>query len=303
MQHRFDVAPEPCDLTALLQQVIALVQPQVAAKGLRLEADLQPCPAPLSLDSTRMSQVIANLLSNAIKFTPSGGTITVRLLDAPTQVQIQVSDTGQGILAERLPYIFERFWQADSSNTRPAGGLGLGLFLVKSIVEAHGGTVTAHSPGVGQGATFTITLAKAIAAPTQPTPPAPETALDLGGIRILLVEDDALASAAIAFALRHFGAIVTTAQSAAEALDRLTQELPNLIVSDIGLPNVNGYDLIRQIRALPPERGGQLPAIALSGYADQQSANAALEAGFQAHLSKPVDNHKLIAQISSLVRG
>jgi len=301
VQHRFEIAPESCDLPDLLQQAIALMQPQVAAKGLQLEVDLQPCPEPLSLDATRISQVISNLLSNAIKFTPSGGTITVRLIDAPTQVQLQVRDTGQGILPERLPHIFERFWQADSSKTRQAGGLGLGLFLVKSIVEAHGGTVLAESPGVEQGATFTITLPKVISEPAQSAAPAPVTDMNLSGVCILLVEDDALTAAAISFTLKHFGAIVITAQSAAEALERLTQERPNLIVSDIGLPNVNGYDLIRQIRALPPEQGGQLPAIALSGYADQQSVNAALEAGFQAHLSKPIEPDTLIPQIATLV--
>jgi len=303
VQHRFEIAPEPCDLMALLQQAISLIQPQAVAKGLQLEADLQPCPELLSLDPTRMSQVFANLLSNAIKFTPSGGSITVRLIDAPTQVQIQVSDTGQGILAERLPHIFERFWQADSSNTRQTGGLGLGLFLVKSIVEAHGGTVAANSPGVGQGATFTITLPKVISEPTQPAAFAPEGEMDLGGISILLVEDDALTSTAISFVLEHHGVIVTTARSAAEALASLTQALPDVIVSDIGLPNVNGYDLMRQIRALPPEQGGQLPAIALSGYADQRSVNAALAAGFQAHLGKPIQPDKLIAQIAALIRA
>ena len=164
VQQRFEIAPTPCHLMTVLEQAIAQVQPQIAAKELQFDVALQTSATLLRLDITRMGQVFANLLSNAIKFTPSGGSITVHLLDAPTQVQIQVSDTGQGILPERLPYIFERFWQADTSNTRQTRGLGLGLFLVKSIVEAHGGTVTAQSPGVGLGSTFTVTLPKAIAA-------------------------------------------------------------------------------------------------------------------------------------------
>ncbi len=313
VQQRFEIAPEPCDLTALLQQAIVLVQPQIAAKGLQLETDLQPCPKPLSLDVTCMSQVFANLLLNAIKFTPSGGTITVRLLDAPTQVQIQVSDTGQGILSDRLPHIFERFWQADSSNTRQTGGLGLGLFLVKSVIEAHGGTVTAHSLGQGQGTTFTIVLPKAIAASAAPSvAPSVEasvqpiasrrtTATVLSGVQILLVEDDEMTATVIGFALEGYGARVTTVSSAAAALATLSQALPNLIISDIGLPNVSGYDLMRQIRALPPERGGRVPAIALSGYTDVQSANAALAAGFQAHLNKPVDLQQLIDRVSTVI--
>lgn len=302
VQHRFEIALEPCNLTALFQQVIALVQPHIAAKELHLEVDLPTSLEALSLDPTRMTQVFTNLLSNAIKFTPSGGSVAVRLIDAPTQVQIQVSDTGRGILPERLPHIFERFWQADSSNTRQVSGLGLGLFLVKSIVEAHGGTVVADSAGVGQGATFTITLPKAIAELVQPASPAPVTEMDLGGIRILLVEDNADTSKVISLALERYGVIVTTAQSAAEALERLTQELPDLIVSDIGLPDVNGYDLMRQIRALPPKQGGELPAIALSGYADPRSVNTALEAGFQTHLSKPLVLDELIASVAVIAR-
>lgn len=302
VQQRFVVAPEPCDLTILLQRAIAQVQPQVQQKGLQLEADLQLCSAPLPLDPTRIRQAISNLLDNAIKFTPSGGRITLRTIDAPTQVQVKVSDTGAGIAPDQLPYIFERFRQADSSMTRRSGGLGLGLFLVRSIVEAHGGTVVADSPGLNQGATFTMTLPKREAISAAPSPAAPMSAISLDGIHILLVEDDPLVSMVIPLALEQAGAIVTTVQSAAEALAKLTQERQNLLISDIGLPDITGYDLIRQIRVLPPEQGGNLPAIALSGYADQRSVDRAWEAGFQAHLKKPVDLEELKASVSNLVQ-
>jgi two-component system CheB/CheR fusion protein len=302
VQQRFEIAPEPCDLRAVLQQTIDQAQPQIVNKGLHLEADLQPCPEGLSLDPLRISQVLSNLLSNAIKFTPRGGQISVRLIDTPTQVQIQVSDTGQGIRPARLPYIFDRFWQADSSNTRQAGGLGLGLFLVKALTEAHGGTVSATSPGEGHGATFTICLPKAVEERVLPAQPAPITEQSLEGIRILLIEDDAMTSASITVVLEQADAIVTTAQSAAEALQRLPQDRPDLLISDIGLPDIDGNNLMRQIRSLPPEQGGDLPAIALSGYADQRSIATALQAGFQSYLSKPVDIEELITQVSILVR-
>ncbi|MGI0494083.1 ATP-binding protein [Alkalinema pantanalense CENA528] len=318
IQQRFEIVPQACDLPAVLRQAIDLLQPQMAAKGLHLAIDFQPCPVQLKLDSTRISQAFLNLLSNAIKFTPSGGTITVLLTDTLTQVQVQVRDTGEGIAADQLPYVFERFQQADSSNTRRAGGLGLGLFLVRSIVEAHGGTVVADSSGVGQGATFTITLPKVTA--TLPTTIAPReqfslapvamtkrftersTDLTLAGIKILLVDDDEMTLVAISFALQQFGAIVTSVYSAREAMEQLSQELPDIIISDVGLPDINGYDLIRRIRALPPEQGGQLPAISLSGYADQQSVDLALNAGFQVHISKPMDIDELIAWVLRLIQ-
>lgn len=309
VQQRFEIARQPCDLTRLLQQTITQVQPQIQQKGLQLETDLQPCSDPLLLDSTRILQAVSNLLVNAIKFTPSGGHITLRSIDAPTQVQIQVSDTGAGIVPEQLPYIFERFRQVDSSNTRRTGGLGLGLFLVKSIIEAHRGRVMAESPGLGQGATFTIIIPKGIfesdsseSDSVEPASPTPASENSLEGIQILLVEDDVLTARAISFSLERFGAIVITAQSATEALARLSQALPNLLISDIGLPDCNGYDLMRQVRALPPEQGRQLPAISLSGYADQQSVQLALEAGFQAHLGKPIDIDELIACVLRLTQ-
>lgn len=299
---RFELALGACDIRALIQQVVSSVQPQIQQKGLHLETDLQPCPASLQLDSTRILQVLTNLVTNALKFTPEGGRITLRLIDTATQVQVQVSDTGEGIAPDQLPHIFEKFRQVDSSITRRSSGLGLGLFLVRSIVEAHGGTVTADSSGIGQGATFTLTLPKQEAAPEVASPDLPlPTVNALDGIHILLVEDDELVTTVISLALEQFGAIVTTVHSAVEALEHLTQALPNVLISDIGLPDVNGHDLMRQVQALTLKSGEQLPAIALSGYADQQIVNTSLEAGFQFHLGKPVDINELIACISNLV--
>lgn len=304
VQQRFEITPQPCDLPQLLQQAIDLCQPQIEEKGLHLEVDLQPCPDPLNLDPTRISQVFLNLLSNAIKFTPPGGHITLRLRDTPNnQVQVQVSDTGQGVTADLLPYIFVRFRQGDSSNTRRTGGLGVGLFLAQSIIQAHGGTLTANSPGEGQGVTFTITLPKTVTQLRPPSLPPATAKIDLDGVKILLVEDDAMTSMAIAFALERFGATVIPVRSAAEALAQLTQEIPDLLISDIGLPDTNGYELLQQIRALSPEQGGQLPAIALSGYADPQTVARAEEAGFQSYLSKPVDIDQLVICVSGFPKS
>ncbi|MGG6296818.1 chemotaxis protein CheB [Leptolyngbya sp. AN02str] len=303
VQDRFQVALQPSDLTTLLQQAIAQLQPQMQAQGLQLETDLQACPEQISVDPTRISQVFSNLLVNAIKFTPRDGRIIVRLLNGPNQVQVQVQDTGKGISRDLLPHVFERFRQSDASNTRREGGLGLGLFLVQSIMTAHKGTVEAHSPGEGQGSTFTVTFPKdhTISVPIA-APAVPISKISLDGVKVLLVEDDEMSSIAISFALQQFGATVTKASSVTDALEQLRQELPNLIVSDIGLPNINGYDLMRRVRALSPEAGGLIPAIALSGYADQETINTALEVGFQVHLSKPADIDRLITHIFNLVQ-
>ncbi|MEO1093482.1 MAG: chemotaxis protein CheB [Cyanobacteria bacterium J06638_28] len=305
IQGRFQINPQSTDLADLLMQAIALMQPQIEAKGLQLEVELTSGLERLAVDPERMAQVFGNLLSNAIKFTPSGEHITVRLTDSPSQVQVQVQDTGQGIAPDMLPHIFDRFSQGDASITRREAGLGLGLFLVHSIVEAHEGTVEAASLGVGQGATFTITLPKMATAeviqPSALTTPTTENFLD--GIRILVVDDDAISLHLLQVFLENLGATVLTASFAAEALTIITRESLDLLVSDIGLPEVNGYELMRQVRALPAEQGGQLPAIALTGYASSQDIQAATEAGFQRHLAKPVINfNDLAATIYQLIR-
>ncbi|MEO1144355.1 MAG: ATP-binding protein [Cyanobacteria bacterium J06638_22] len=305
VQERFQINRQPMDLTEMLRRVITLVQPQALEKGLQLETALESGVDMLALDPVRMEQVFSNLLSNAVKFTPSGGCITVQLTDSPSQVQVQISDTGQGITPEALRYIFERFRQVDASNTRREGGLGLGLFLVRSIVEAHGGTVVAESPGEGQGSKFTLTLPKAEAAePIRSTafPTRPAIDVSLEGVRILLVEDNKVTLQIFKAFLEAEGAVVFTAQSAPEALEIIAREPLDILISDIGLPEVNGYEFIRQVRSRLPEQGGQLPAIAVTGYVTEQDAETAIEAGFQLHLRKPVKFESLALAVFSLLQ-
>ncbi|MEO1070218.1 MAG: ATP-binding protein [Cyanobacteria bacterium J06638_6] len=304
VQDRFQIAPQATDLTALVEQAVTLAQPQITDQELQLEVNLEPCSDLLAVDPARMTQAISNLLLNAIKFTPTGGRITVQLTYMPSQVRIQVSDTGRGITPEVLPSIFDRFRQADASITRREGGLGLGLFLVRSIVEAHGGSVQAVSPGVGQGATFTLVLPKVVAASdqTESSPPSTPPEVSIAGIRILIVEDTEDNRVMYAFALEELDAIVLTASSAPEALNILAAQAVDVLVSDIGLPDIDGYELMRRVRALPAAQGGQIPAIAVTGYVSQEDVQAAMAAGFQRHLAKPISFGNLVEVIFSLVR-
>ncbi|MEM9003209.1 MAG: CheR family methyltransferase [Cyanobacteria bacterium P01_F01_bin.86] len=306
VQVRFQIDRVASNLTDLLYQAVLRVHPQVVQKGIQLEVDLEDAPESVMLDPKRMTQVFSNLLSNALKFTPRNGHVTVRLTYSSSQMQIQMSDSGQGLNPDVLPYIFERFHQADMSDTRREGGLGLGLFLVRSIVEAHNGTIEAQSLGEGRGTTFTLTLPKIVATAEQVLPEPPPIVLTgstLAGIRILLVEDVVIASQTYRMILQKLGAIVATAQSASEALAIITIQPLDILLSDIGLPDVNGYELIQQIRALPAAQGGQLPAIALTGYVSAEDIQAAIEAGFQQHLAKPISVKTLINAIYTLLRA
>ena len=240
-------------------------------------------------DPNRLQQVVWNLLSNAIKFTPSGGRVEVCLERNGTQAQIRVSDTGKGISPDFLPYVFERFRQADGSTTRKYGGLGLGLAIVRHLVELHGGTVEAESEGEGKGATFTVRLPlMAVAAPPIQEDSQSDGSPDLSGVRVLVVDDEADSRELIAFMLEQYGASVTAVSSAQLALETLPLVKPDLLVSDIGMPEMDGYMLIRQVRSLPLEQGGLIPAIALTAYAGEVDQQQALSAGFQMHLAKPV---------------
>jgi CheY-like chemotaxis protein len=254
-----------------------------------------------------LQQVIWNLVNNASKFTPKGGRIDVRLeRRADSQVEVSVSDTGQGIEPELLPHLFERFRQGDVSSKRNSGGLGLGLAIVKHIVEMHGGTVTASSAGAGQGAKFVVLLP--IAAALDDSPPA-NAHRDLGpivevarldGVRILIVDDDADTCAVMSRILNETGALVTTANSVDDALTELEKSTPHVLVSDIGMAERDGYDLIREVRA----RGltyQTLPAIALTALASPQDRRRALLAGYQVHVAKPVDAGELTAAIAALI--
>jgi len=304
IQERFQISLEPTDLTGLLEEAIASIHPQMAKKDIQIEADLEPLSELYLFDPGRMKQVFVNLLFNAVKFTPSGGRVRVQLTPSPIQIQVQVSDTGRGIEPDILPYIFDRFQQADSSNIRQEGGLGLGLFLVKSIVEAHDGTVAVDSPGIDQGATFTVTLPK-VRVESEPPLPAtaatPDKEISLEGIRLLITDDNSENIFLFTTIFQGYGATVVSAQSAAAALDLIPEQDLDLLIFDIGLPGMNGYELMRQVRSLPADQGGELPAIALTGYVSEQDIQAAMEAGFQCHIAKPVDVDQLVNTVCRLV--
>jgi|GEM_PF-512499 len=293
------------DVADVVAAAVDSVRPAAETKGVRLQSVLDPGAGPVSGDPERLQQVVWNLLTNAIKFTPRGGLIQVRLARVGSDVTLVVSDTGQGIRPELLPHVFDRFRQADSASTRAHGGLGIGLALVKHLVEAHGGTVHADSAGPGQGATFTVRLpimvhaaapggvrgALAAAAPGGGA---------LRGVRVLVVDDDEDATEVLGHLLRADGADVRTARSAAEALRTLEQWSPDVMCSDIEMPGEDGYALIRKVRALPGERGS-IPAVAVTAYGRVVDRVRALFAGFQIHVTKPVDPSELVAVVASLV--
>jgi CheY-like chemotaxis protein len=255
-------------------------------------------------DPNRLQQVVWNLLSNAVKFTPDGGRVEVRLECVDSQAQIQVIDTGKGISPDFLPHVFDYFRQSDSSITRVFGGLGLGLAIVRHLVELHGGTVWAESPGEDQGAIFTLRLPlQRIPSQTQEDGTQPDCPLDLSELKILVVDDDVDSREFVTFALEECGAVVTAVASAGEAIAALALEQPDLLVSDIGMPEKDGYMLMREIRAMPPEQGGQIPAIALTAYAGESDCKQAVSAGFQRHLAKPVEPAELITMVATLMRG
>jgi len=265
-------------------------------------------------DANRLQQAIWNLLSNAIKFTNQAGLIEARLTRVERRVEIAIHDDGMGIEPHFLPHVFERFRQADSTDTRRYGGLGLGLAIVRHIVELHGGGVTASSPGVGRGATFKIRLPLASTSrPPQPESWRPESEAPqtkrqrvaeacqrLDGVRILLVEDDPETLDMIKYVFERCGAKLITAASASEALETLERFRPDALISDIAMPDQDGYDLIRQVRSRDPERGGKTPAVAVTAYASAEDRVRALAAGFHMHVAKPIDPDELIAMVASL---
>jgi signal transduction histidine kinase/CheY-like chemotaxis protein len=286
----------------LIKAAILALRSHAEQKSIRLEASFDESVTSLVADPQRLSQVVANLIANAIKFTPQGGRVEVRLERAGGLARIRVNDTGSGIRAELLPKLFERFRQADSSSMRSHGGLGVGLALVKDLVELHGGHVRAESPGEKKGATFTVELPLAQGAPEAPMRPAPTcTGRDkraLAGVRVLVVDDDSDIGEVLQFVLEGQGAVVTVAASAAEALAALERSMPNVLLSDIAMPDETGYDLMRKIVA--SEGDGAPPAAALSAYALEQDLQEALESGFQMLLSKPIDPGALIAAVAAL---
>lgn len=293
----------PINLAVIIQAAIETVRLAAAAKSIQIRTQLEPA-GDVSGDPSRLQQVVWNLLSNAVKFTPEGGQVDIHLQRLANYAQITVTDTGKGIHPEFLPYVFDYFRQEDGATTRKFGGLGLGLAIVHHLVELHGGTVAAKSPGEGQGSTFTVRLPLIADGPQTNWESQPiEPALDLTGIQALVVDDDADSRAFIAFLVEQQGARAVTAASADEAIAAVIHCQPDVLLSDIGMPDVDGYMMMRQVRTLPPEQGGQIPAIALTAYAGEANYQQAMSAGFQAHISKPVEPAVLIDAIARLVRS
>jgi PAS domain S-box-containing protein len=299
---------------SVIEAAVDSSRPSAEAKGIRLQTFLDPQAAPVSGDPDRFQQVIWNLLSNAIKFTPKGGRVQVRLERVNSHVEISVSDTGQGIAPEFLPFVFERFRQGDSSTSRKYGGLGLGLAIVRQLVEMHGGTVSVVSPGENQGTTFTVSLPLAVVHSQSFTekservhPRANEQAIgfdcppQLKDLRVLVVDDEADARELLMTVLKQCQAEVKTVSSAAEALEEIEKFNPHILVSDIGMPGVDGYELIRQVRTREAAANRRrVPAVALTAYARVEDRLRALSAGFQMHVPKPVEPAELAAVIASL---
>ena len=306
---RLDV--QAVELATVLDNAVGTIQPAADAKGVRIQTLIDPRISPISGDPARLQQVLWNLLSNAVKFTPKGGRVQVRLERVNSHIEIVVSDTGIGISKDFLPYVFDRFRQADSGSTRRTGGLGLGLAIVKHLVEMHGGTVEADSPGEDKGSTFTVRLpmmiVNASATQSREHPLAErrnalQQLADLGGTRVLAVDDDADALRLLKDVLEAAGAEVATAVSAAEALDAIATFKPDVLVADIGMPEIDGFELIRRVRALDDTKLRDVPAAALTAFARSEDRTKALQSGFEMHLAKPVDPGELVASVATLVR-
>jgi PAS domain S-box-containing protein len=299
-------------LIPVIEAAIEVVRPASEAKSIRIETILDPSAGPIAGDPDRMQQIFWNLLSNAVKFTPKGGRIQVRLQRINSHVEVVVSDTGMGVDPKLLPFIFERFRQGDSSTTREHGGLGLGLAIVRHLVELHGGVVNAYSDGAGKGAEFIVQLPTLVSARTsQPgeerVHPSAGGNLSgdvpaLAGVRVLVVDDERDAREIISVILGEAGAEMATASSTREALDLVERWKPDVLISDIGMPGESGYDLIRKVRALPAGKGGQTPAIALTAYARVEDRLKILSAGFQMHVPKPIEPIELATVVASLAK-
>ena len=299
------------DLLQIVNAAVDSIRPATEAKNIRLQTMLDPAAGPISGDGDRLQQVVWNLLTNAVKFTPKGGRIQVKVQRINSHVEVVIADSGVGINKEFLPYVFDRFRQADASTTRIHGGLGLGLSIVHQLVELHGGSVSVHSEGEGKGATFTVTLpfvgvvddekdAEAVH-PSQTDEVISFAGLpSLQGLRVLVVDDEADTRELIHEVLKECGAEVITSPSVADALIALEQHKPDILISDLGMPDEDGYALISKIRALPAEQGGQIPAAALTAYARAEDRMRVLRSGFQFHLPKPVDSAELVTVVASL---
>lgn len=299
------------DFSDVVNATLQVIEPAAATKGIRLLKDIPPSAGKMvNGDSARLQQVIGNLLSNAVKFTPSDGTINVRLEYAGPEMRLTVADNGEGIRPEFLSHLFERFRQGDSSTTRRHGGLGIGLALVRKIVELHGGRVTAHSEGLGRGSQFVVTLPLRSASPggeafadaaSSPNSELAETGqAQLSRVRILVVDDQKEARDMLKRFLEGAGATVSVASSAQEAIELVKREPPDLLLSDIGMPDEDGYSLIRRIRSLSIEEGGAVPAVAVTAMARGDDRDRAIAEGFQQHLAKPFELDVLLKIVVGL---
>ena len=303
---------QPVELPLVLHEAIATVTPAADAKRIKLQTVLDPQVSPISGDPDRLRQIVWNLLSNAIKFTPKEGHVQLRLERINSSVEITVSDTGLGISREFLPHIFERFRQADAGSTRSHAGLGLGLAIVRNLVELHGGTVNASSAGPGTGSTFRVRLPVMIVHPPpveekrvhprQPTRAPLDALPDLSGISVLIVDDEPDAVRLLEEILEATGAHVTVATSAASALKKIETLPPHVLLADLGMPLMDGFELIRRVRASDDPRVRDLPAAALTAYARSADRARTLQAGFEMHLAKPVDPLELASAIQALAR-
>ncbi len=301
---------QPVDLSTIISAAVDAVRPTAEAKEISLELLLDAPMEQVSGDPARLQQVAWNLISNAIKFTPKGGRVLVRLARVATHAEVTVSDTGMGIAPEFLPRVFDRFRQADATSTRAYGGLGLGLAIVRQLVELHGGTVRVDSAGAGQGATFTVSLPLAAVrgAAKDPAGVSPQTLIvpevdckpQLDGLRVLVVDDEAETLELLQFILAGCGAHVQTAKSAAAALAAISAQTFDVLISDIGMPEEDGYALIAKVRALDKAQGGSIPAAALTAYASEEDRSRTLRSGFQLHVSKPISPNELIAVVANL---
>jgi PAS domain S-box-containing protein len=308
---RMDVRPS--DPNSFIDAAVEAVRPAAEAKGVRVQKVIDTGLISIPGDPVRLQQVIWNLLSNAIKFTPRGGRVQIRSERVNSHLEIVVSDTGQGISPDFLPHVFDRFRQADQKASRQHGGMGLGLAIVRHLVELHGGNVSATSDGEGQGATFTVRLPISPIYQVDPSGarvhpaardllPANDTTERLDGLRILIVDDEPDTRDLLRQGLEYCGANVRLAGSAAEAVDAIVAEVPDILISDIGMPGIDGYDLIRQIRQLPADAGGKVAAIALTAYTRVEDRLQALRAGYDMHVPKPVELAELVAVAASVAR-
>jgi CheY-like chemotaxis protein len=295
------------DFASVAETAIESMLPAAQAKSIHLRKAIDPAAGLVTGDNNRLQQVIWNLLSNAVKFTPKGGTIEVTLARVASDLELTVRDSGVGIKDEFLAYVFDRFRQADSSLTRGYGGLGIGLAIVKQLLTLHGGTVRVESAGEGRGASFIVSLPLMPVSDRKNKKPVARPPLDPGchyvtlkGQKVLVIEDEPDARELIKEALTQCQADVITAASAMEGLEMVKNQRPDVLISDIGMPGEDGYQFIRAVRDLPAAQGGRTPAIALTAFAHSTDRTKALLAGYQRHLSKPVESQELIVTICSL---